>query len=61
MNGMTTTWADINEKYGIIGIPTFVIIDSEGKILRKCSPTSAFLDALKELIPAEEVDKLLKE
>ena len=53
--------ADINEKYGIIGIPTFVIIDSEGKILRKCSPTSAFLDALKELIPAEEVDKLLKE
>ncbi len=53
--------ADINEKYGIIGIPTFVIIDSEGKILRKCTPTSAFLDALKELIPTEEVDKLLKE
>ena len=53
--------ADINEKYGIIGIPTFVIIDPEGKIFRKCSPTSAFLDALKELIPAEEVDKLLKE
>ena len=53
--------ADINEKYGIIGIPTFVIIDPEGKIFRKCSPTSAFLDALKELIPTEEVDKLLKE
>ncbi len=52
---------DINEKYGILRLPTFVIIDSEGKILRKCTPTSAFLDALKELIPAEEVDKLLKE
>ncbi len=52
---------DINEKYGILRLPTFVIIDSEGKIFRKCTPTSAFLDALKELIPTEEVDKLLKE
>ena len=51
---------DIKEKYGVIALPTFFIIDSEGKIFRKCSPTSAFLNALKELIPAEEVEKLMQ-
>ena len=51
---------DIKEKYGVIALPTFFIIDSEGKILRKCTPTSAFLDALKELIPTEEVEEIIQ-
>lgn len=51
---------DIKEKYGVIALPTFFIIDSEGKIFRKCSPTSAFLNALKELIPAEEVEEIIQ-
>ena len=51
---------DIKEKYGIIGIPAFIIIDSNGKVLKKCLALPAFLDALKEFIPAEEVEKLIQ-
>lgn len=51
---------DINEKYGIIGIPTFIIIDSNGKVLKKCLALPALLDALKEFIPAEEVEEIIQ-
>ena len=49
---------DICKAYGVLAIPTFVIIDSDGKVLKKCRALNTFIDALKELIPAEEVDKL---
>ena len=51
---------DIKEKYGIIGIPTFIIIDSNGKVLKKCLALNALLDALKEFIPAEEVEEIIQ-
>lgn len=51
---------DIKEKYGIIGIPTFIIIASNGKVLKKCLALNALLDALKEFIPAEEVEEIIQ-
>ena len=51
---------DICNAYGVLAIPTFVIIDSNGKVLKKCIAFNALLDALKEFIPAEEVEKLIQ-
>ena len=50
---------DIKKKYDIFGYPTFIIIDSEGKILSKGLGLNNFSEALKKLLPAEEVDKIM--
>ena len=46
---------DIRKKYDIFGYPSFIIIDSEGKILSKGN----FSEALKKLLPAKDVDKIM--
>ena len=51
---------EIGKKYGITGIPSFVIISPEGKIERKCSALGGFFKALNDYISAEEVDELKK-
>jgi thiol-disulfide isomerase/thioredoxin len=50
---------DIKKKYDIFGYPTFIIIDSEGKILSKGIGLNNFSEALKKILPAEEVDKIM--
>lgn len=50
---------DIIKKYDIKGIPTFIIIDPKGKILSKSLNLKNFSEALKKLLPAEEVDKVI--
>ena len=52
---------DIMKKYEVQGIPTFFIVSSDGKIERKCLAVHKFYEALKNYIPAEEVDKIFKE
>ena len=52
---------DIIKKYDVPGFPAFVIIDSDGKVLNECLGFKSFLQTLKLYIPAEEVDKLMKE
>ena len=52
---------DIISKYDVPGFPAFVIIDSDAKVLKKCLGFNPFLQALKQYIPAEEVDKLVKD
>ena len=50
---------DIKKKYDIFGYPTFIIIDSEGKILSKGIGLKNFSEALKKLLPAKDVDKIM--
>ena len=50
---------DIISKYDVPGFPAFVIIDSDGKVLKKCLGFNPFLQALKQYIPAEEVEQLM--
>lgn len=50
---------DIRKKYDIFGYPSFIIIDSEGKILSKGIGLNNFSEALKKLLPAKDVDKLM--
>ena len=50
---------DIISKYDVPGFPAFVIIDSDGKVLKKCLGFNPFLQALKQYIPAEEVEELM--
>ena len=52
---------DIIKKYDVPGFPAFVIIDSDGKVLNECAGFNPFLQPLKLYIPAEEVDKLVKD
>ena len=52
---------EIQKKYGVPGIPTFFIVSPEGKVERKCVSAAKFYEALKDYIPAEEVDKIFKE
>lgn len=52
---------EIQKKYGVPGIPTFFIVSPEGKVERKCVSAVKFYEALKDYIPAEEVDKIFKE
>ena len=52
---------DIQKKYDVMGIPTFFIVSPEGKVERKCVGVAKFYEALKDYIPAEEVDKIFKE
>jgi thiol-disulfide isomerase/thioredoxin len=52
---------DIMAKYDVHGIPTFFIISPEGKVERKCLDVAKFYEALKDYIPAEEVDKIFME
>ena len=52
---------DIERKYEVQGIPTFIIVSPEGKVERKCLAVGKFYEALKDYIPAEEVDKIFKE
>ena len=47
-------------KYDVQGIPTFIIVSPEGKVERKCLAVGTFYEALKDYIPAEEVDKIFK-
>ncbi len=51
---------DIMRKYDVQGIPTFIIVSPEGKVERKCLAVGKFYEALKDYIPAEEVDKIFK-
>ena len=46
-------------KYDIFGYPSFIIIDSEGKILSKGIGLNNFSEALKKLLPAKDVDKIM--
>ena len=50
---------DIIREYEIKGIPTFVIIDSEGKVLSKSLSLKNFSEALKKLLPSEDIDKVM--
>ena len=50
---------DIIREYEIKGIPTFVIIDSEGKVLSKSLSLKNFSEALKKLLPCEDIDKVM--
>ena len=50
---------DIRKKYDIFGYPSFIIIDSEGKILSKGIGLNNFSEALKKLLPAKDVDKTM--
>ena len=50
---------DIRKKYDIFGYPSFIIIDSEGKILSKGIGLNNFSEALKKLLPAKDVDKIM--
>ena len=50
---------DIRKKYDIFGYPSFIIIDSEGKILSKGIGLKNFSEALKKLLPAKDVDKIM--
>ena len=52
---------DIIKKYDVPGFPAFVIIDPDGKVLNECLGFKSFLQTLKLYIPADEVDKLVKE
>ena len=51
---------EIGKKYGIIGIPSFIIISPEGKIERKCSALGGFFKALNDYISAEELNEVKK-
>ena len=51
--------SDIIREYKIKGIPTFVIIDSEGKVLSKSLSLKNFSEALKKLLPSEDIDKVM--
>ena len=51
---------DIMRKYDVQGIPTFIIVSPEGKVERKCLAVGKFYEALKDYIPAEEVDEIFK-
>ena len=50
---------DIIKKYDVKGFPTFIIIDSNGKILSKSLTLKNFSEALKRILPAGEVDKVM--
>lgn len=50
---------DIKKKYDIFGYPSFIIIDSEGKILSKGIGLNNFSEALKKILPAKDVDKIM--
>ena len=50
---------DIRKKYDIFGYPTFIIIDSEGKILSKGIGLNNFSEVLKKILPAKDVDKIM--
>ena len=52
---------EILKKYDVPGFPAFVIIDTDGKVLNECFGLKPFVEALKDYIPAEEVDKIFKE
>ena len=52
---------EILKKYDVPGFPAFVIIDADGKVLNECFGLKPFVEALKDYIPAEEVDKIFKE
>ena len=47
--------------YGIVGLPSFVIIDPNGKILENTIAASGFYEAAFKYIPDEEFEKKLKE
>lgn len=50
---------DIRKKYDIFGYPSFIIIDSEGKILSKGIGLNNFSEVLKKILPAKDVDKIM--
>lgn len=42
---------EITRKYGLFSIPSFVVIDPDGKVVKKCIALTPFLEAMKEYIP----------
>ena len=51
---------EISLKYGVMGIPTFIIISPDGKVQNKCVALFNFFEALKNYIPAEKLDEYMK-
>lgn len=51
---------EISLKYGVMGIPTFIIISPEGKVEKKCIALSPFFEAMEKYIPAEKLEEYLK-
>ena len=50
------TGREIALKYGVSGIPVFIIIDPNGKVEKKCLGLQGFFDAMKKHIPAEKLE-----
>ena len=51
---------EIMKKYHVVGVPTFIIINPDGKVEKKCVALFNFFEALKNYIPAEKLDEYMK-
>ena len=51
---------EITRKYGIIAIPSFIKINPNGKIEKKCRTLAGFFEAMEEYIPAEKLKEYMK-
>ena len=51
---------EIMKKYHVTGVPTFIIINPDGKVEKKCVALFNFFEALKNYIPAEKLEEYMK-
>ena len=47
--------------YGVTAIPTFVLVDPNGKVLNIGTASGGFLESFLKIIPDEELEKFIKE
>ena len=50
---------DIIKKYNVMGVPTFFIIDPNGKVLKKCVGIHSFFNSMSLYIPSHKLKKYL--